>query len=100
MVGYPAQGNTGMTDWGYFFTWHDRRGSTTTVSVSKAESPGRAMAECLSMAKASGYRRPRWWQWWRWREVDIEQLVREIGSGFPGHRVTRPPHYRHRRRHA
>jgi hypothetical protein len=73
----PAPGG-----WSYTIYWRSPKGALG-ITAKGASSPGRAMAEALVMAKAAGYRRPRWWEWRRRHEVNYERLVAEVGGGFP-----------------
>lgn len=55
---------------GYEFTWADSPSSTTTVRGSYYQTAEECRAAKMKALEEFGYKPPRWWQYWRWGEVE------------------------------
>jgi len=54
--------------YGYVMTF-SRAGHEFTVEVEGLNTPQQALRELIRCARALGWSPPKWWQWWRWKEV-------------------------------
>jgi hypothetical protein len=55
--------------YGRRFEWYPSPGESYGIEVSGCASLEEADRELASMfASTKYYERPRWWQWWRWKE--------------------------------
>jgi hypothetical protein len=68
-----------MVSYGQTISWRERGGVHRNISYADFDTPEEAYQEVMAAAKAYGWTPPRWWQWWRWGDLDYEKL----------HRITR-----------
>jgi hypothetical protein len=66
-----------MIEYGQTISWHDRDGTQTAISCQGHSSREAALKDALEGAISSGWTPPRWWQWWRWGEIDYSKLVQK-----------------------
>ena len=73
----------GERTYGFCMMWQGRRGDLTDVSVTGCANFNEAYRECMASAVRWGWTRPRWWQWWRWGDVDYAapKYRRIMGDG-------------------
>ena len=55
-------------------SWHGKDGSMTTIKTPPYSTLREARLAAIESAKHFGYTAPRWWQWWRWGDLDYERL--------------------------
>lgn len=65
--------------YGQSIRWTERSGAVTTVTVGGFLTHEAALQEAWDFAYASGWEQPRWWQWWRWR--DVPYIPQELTGG-------------------
>lgn len=66
-----------MITYGQTIKWTQLDGSTTTVTVDDCETAKRAQDEAIRFAIECGWTPPRWWQFWRWNDTRINEVVEE-----------------------
>lgn len=50
-------------------------GGCNCVSVSGYASPNLALRAAIEAAKECGWTPPRWWQFWRWGDLDYNEML-------------------------
>lgn len=55
--------------------WTDFNGNVTKVEVQGFSSSKEAKTRALESAKEFGWTPPRWWQWWRWNDTQVSDLI-------------------------
>jgi hypothetical protein len=60
-----------VATYGQKIIWNTLNGRQS-VSIEGCATWEEARSEALQMAKGSGWKPPRWWQWWRWGDVNYE----------------------------
>lgn len=58
-----------MIQHGQAINWTTKEGAKLRVVVSHHESRQAAVREAFDAAERMGWTPPRWWEWWRWRDV-------------------------------
>lgn len=56
--------------YGQIINWRERGGTRRGVSYQDFDTPEEAFREAMEAAVAYGWTPPRWWQWWRWGDLD------------------------------
>jgi hypothetical protein len=62
--------------YGRTIRWTDFDGTKHELSVGDCASIQEATQAVIDMAKKSGWRPPRWWEFWRWGDTTARQLLR------------------------
>ena len=68
-----------VKEWGalYYtnFTWHTSYDSTATVRCGPFRTPEEGHGWARDAALRSGYRSPKWWEYWRWGEMPLPEAA-------------------------
>ena len=56
------------------------RTSDGSCTVSKCETRKEAVKSCLDFAIASGWKPPKWWEFWRYNETKMKDINRILQS--------------------
>lgn len=62
-----------MIRYGQSIRWTSLDGSVTEIAVSDCDSAKEARQKAIEFAEASGWRPPRWYEFWRWRDTRIPE---------------------------
>lgn len=54
-----------MPFYGQVIEWTEFNGKKCHVDVGYCQTPEEALEEAIKSARARGWTRPKWWQWWR-----------------------------------
>jgi hypothetical protein len=52
--------------------WSNKEGGQTGVSA-WGDTPESAFKKCMESAVYFGYTNPKWWQWWRWDDINYNR---------------------------
>ncbi len=64
-----------MATYGQRIQWTRKDGGVQAVEVEGYASPQEAMEAAFQSAIRWGWTRPRWWQWWRYDDIDYTKYL-------------------------